>query len=196
MNGLMTFPFIIVLLFCIGDVTSVLQSSIGLISPFTQIVYNSTGSVGASIVLAAISTVVAFAAGLDLYGAAARMLWSLARENALPEIFSRIHPTLDVPVYALLVLFFPALLIPMIYIWNSTAFYGIMAGVLVFFQLTYIIPISMNLFYGRWYGGHTRGPWSMGRYGFIVDVCSCAWLIFTILFMSFPVYEPVTAENM
>ncbi|KAF1851630.1 amino acid transporter [Cucurbitaria berberidis CBS 394.84] len=196
LNALMTFPFIIALLFCIGDVDAVLVSPLGLTSPFTQILYNITGSTGGSIFLAMISTYVAFAAGVDLYGAAGRMVWCLARDKALPQVFSIVHPKYDVPVNALLLMFFPTMILPIIYIWNSTAFYGIMAGVLVFFQLSYFLPIFVNATYARWNGKQHPSAWSMGRFGWIVDIISCFCTAFIFIFMSFPVYMPLTATTM
>lgn len=123
-NAIMTIPFIITVLFCIGDPMDVLfNSQIGFTSPFTQIVLNSTGSPAAAIILNAISTYIAFAAGLDLWGATARAMWSLARDGGLPDVFARIHPTYDVPVWGLLLIVPPSLIVCMIYIFNTTAFY-------------------------------------------------------------------------
>lgn len=192
----MTFPFIIALLFCIGDVTAVLESPIGYTSPFTQIIQNITGSPAGSIFLAALSTTVAFAACLDLYGAAARMLWSLSRDHGLPHMFSLVHRRYDVPVWSLLILLVPSIIIPMIYIWNSTAFYGIMASVLVFFQTSYFLPIFINVLYGRWRGDRIRSAWSMGRTGWTVDILSSLWSAFAFVFMSFPTAMPLTGSTM
>jgi choline transport protein len=195
-NALMTWPFIITVLFCIGDIDELLASPLFFTSPFTQVVYNSTGSVAASIILNMMASLVAFAAGFDLYGAAARMIWTLSRDKALPSWLSVIHPKWDVPVNALLVLILPAIVVPMIYIWNSTAFYGIMAGVLVFFQLSYIIPIILNVTYARWNGSRIRPAWSLGRFGLPIDILSCCFSAYTIIFQSFPVYQPVDAITM
>ncbi|EXJ72489.1 uncharacterized protein A1O5_04994 [Cladophialophora psammophila CBS 110553] len=197
LNGLMTIPFIITVLFCIGDPLGVLYNSqIGFTSPFTQILFNSTGSPVAAIVLNTISSYVAFAAGLDLWGAAARAMWSLARDGGLPPSFARIHPKFDVPIECLLAMAPPALIIVMIYIFNTTAFYGIMAGVVVTFQLSYVIPIGLHLFYARRRLALTKGPWSLGRYGWAVDMVSFCFGIFMIIFMSLPTYQPVTAATM
>ena len=120
----MTISFIITVLFCIGDPLKVLYNSqIGFTSPFTQIVFNSTGSSAAAVILNLISTYIAFAAAGDLWGAAGRSMWSLARDGGLPRSFAQIHPRWDVPVIPLLVLIPPALIVVMIYIFNSTAFY-------------------------------------------------------------------------
>lgn len=179
-----------------GEVQGLMGSPIALLSPYTQILLSSTGNVAAAIVLGLSSTAIAFTAGFDLWGAAARSVWALARDGALPPIFSRVHPRLDVPIESTLVLLPPAVLIAMIYIWNGTAFYGVMAGVLVAFQMSYLIPISLNVFYARIKGNHEKGPWSLGWFGWLVDIVAFCFATFMVLFMSFPVYQPVTAENM
>ncbi|KAI1083683.1 putative GABA permease [Whalleya microplaca] len=195
-SALMTFPFIIVILFCIGDTSAVLTSRIGLMSPFTQIAVNSTGSPGLSIFMAGLSTFVAMSAGFDLWGAAARSIWSMARDNALPPIFAQIHPKFGVPVLANLVMVPPSIGIYLIYIWNTTAFYGIMAGVLVAFQLSYVLPIGINIFYTSWRKPLVKGPFNMGKFSWIVHLMAFIFGCYMILFMSFPVYYPVTAANM
>ncbi|KAI4858694.1 putative GABA permease [Hypoxylon rubiginosum] len=195
-SSISTFPFIIAVLFCIGDTSEVLASPIGLMSPFTQIVINGTGNVGVSIFLNAVSTSVAFAAGFDLWGAASRSLWSMSRDGGLPSRLGKLHPTWNVPVLGNLVLIPPSIVIYMIYIWNTTAFYGIMAGVLVAFQLSYVIPIGLCLFYARWNIELVKGPFNMGRIGWVVNALAFLFGCFMIIFMSFLVYYPVTAANM
>ncbi|XWX01641.1 hypothetical protein V2A60_009669 [Cordyceps javanica] len=196
-TALMTFPFIIAVLFCIGDVGAVLASPIGTMSPFTQILINSTSNIGLSCFLNCISSVVAMTAGFDVWGAASRSIWSMARDNALPGAFVKLHPRLKVPVLANLVLLLPSIVVFMIYIWNTTAFYGIMAGVLVAFQLSYVLPIGINIFYTVWHKRDLpKGPFNMGRFSFPVHLTAFVFGCFMILFVSFPTSYPVTAENM
>ncbi|XXH00005.1 hypothetical protein Hte_006346 [Hypoxylon texense] len=180
-SSISTFPFIIAVLFCIGDTTEVLASPIGLMSPFTQIVINGTGNVGVSIFLNAVSTSVAFAAGFDLWGAAARSLWSMSRDGGLPSSLGKLHPRWDVPVLGNLVLIPPSIAIYMIYIWNTTAFYGIMAGVLVAFQLSYVIPIGLCLFYARWNLNLVKGPFNMAANMNYTCVIIGAIMIFSLI---------------
>ncbi|KAK7428038.1 hypothetical protein QQZ08_005470 [Neonectria magnoliae] len=195
-TSIMTLPFIITVLFCIGDVDAVLGSPIGLMSPFTQVLINSTGKVGVSVFLNCLSSSVAMAAGFDLWGAAARALWSMGRDNMLPPAFAKLHPRWNVPVLANIVLIVPSIAVFMIYIWNTTAFYGIMAGVLVSFQLSYILPLGTNIFYALWKKDLVKGPFNLGRLSPIIHAIGFVFGCFMILFMSFPVYQPVTAASM
>ncbi|KAH6972373.1 GABA permease [Ilyonectria sp. MPI-CAGE-AT-0026] len=195
-TSIMTLPFIITVMFCIGDVDAVLASPIGLMSPFTQVMVNSTGNVGVSVFLNCLSSSVAMAAGFDLWGAAARAIWSMGRDNMLPAAFAKLHPRWEVPILANLVMIVPSIAIFMIYIWNTTAFYGIMAGVLVSFQLSYVLPIGVNIFYSIWKKDLAKGPFNLGRFGPIVHIIGFFFGCFMILFMSFPVYHPVSAALM
>lgn len=192
----MTFPFIITVLFCVTDINTVLASPIGYQSPFTQIIIDSTGSVGAGIALNMISTTIAWVAGVDLWGAAARAVWSMARDRALPTRLENIHPRWDVPVLANLVLVIPSLLVYLIYIWNTTAFYGIMSGVLVAFQISYLLPIGLYVFYAFRHKSLVKGPFDLGRWSLPLQAVSFAFGCFMCIMMSFPVYQPVSAANM
>lgn len=195
-SAISTFPFVVAVLFCIGDVSAVLGSPIGLLSPFTQVLFNSTANVGAAIFLNGISTSVAMAAGFDLWGAAARAIWSMARDRGLPQMFAKLHPKWEVPIMANLVLVPPTIAVAMIYIWNTTAFYGIMAGVLVAFQLSYVIPLGLYIFYAWWRKDLVNGRFNMGRYSGFCHVIGFLSGCYIVIMMSFPVYQPVTAANM
>ncbi|CAH0058165.1 unnamed protein product, partial [Clonostachys solani] len=195
-SAIMTLPFIITVLFCIGDIDAVLASPIGLMSPFTQILINSTNNIPAGIILNMIGTTVAWLAGCDLTGATSRAIWSMARDKAIPGYFAHLHPTFNVPIRAMLAPIVPSLLVYMIYIWNTTAFYGIMAGVLVAFQLSYVLPIGLYIFYWAWKKDTVKGPFDLGKASFPCHVLAFFFGCFMFLFMSFPVMQPVTAQNM
>ncbi|KAM3563821.1 hypothetical protein MY1884_001081 [Beauveria asiatica] len=169
------------------------QNSTGWDSDFVSC----TSNVGLSCFLNCISSSVAMAAGFDLWGAASRAFWSMARDKALPATLAKLHPRWNVPVLANIVLLLPSIIIFMIYIWNTTAFYGIMAGVLVSFQLSYVVPLGINIFYTTWWKRDlAKGPFSMGRFSFPVHVVAFLFGCFMVLFMSFPVNHPATAANM
>lgn len=193
----MTLPFVVVVILCIGNITEVLESPIGMMSPFTQILINSTNNVPLSCFLNCISTSVAMAAGFDLWGAASRAIWSMARDNALPPSMAKLHPRWGVPIMANVVLIVPSIVVFMIYIWNTTAFYGIMAGVLVAFQLSYVIPLGINIFYTAWFKKDlVKGPFNLGKLSFPIHVIAFFFGCFMTLFMSFPVVSPVNGATM
>ncbi|KAJ5556481.1 hypothetical protein N7494_000396 [Penicillium frequentans] len=196
LNSFITIPFIITTLFCMGDPNEILNSKIGTTSPFSQIIYNSTGSAAASVILNSVNTWTALVCGLDLWGAAARIIFSLARDNSLPARFGKIHSKLNVPLDAILVLIPLAMIICLIYIWNSTAFYGIMSCVLAVFQISYGIPIMLKVFRFREFREMEKGPWNMKYFGLAVDAVGLCFSWFITITMCLPTLHPVTAANM
>jgi len=179
-----------------GNPSDVLNSEIGYMSPFTQIIYQSTGSPVAGILLNGVSTWTAIVAVGDLLGASARIIWSLGRDGALPRRWGYLSPRWGVPVSALLVQFPVAILFTMIYIWNATAFYGLMGGTLVCFQISYFMPTALKVLNIKYFRTLPKGPWRMGWWGPFVDAISMCFSLFMIVFMSFPSLVPVTATNM
>lgn len=127
-----------------GDPNAILNSEIGYLSPFTQIVYQATGSPVASIFLHGVNTYTAIVAVGDLIGASARIIWSLGRDGALSPRLGIISPKRGVPVMAMLIQFPIVVVFAMIYTFNSTAFYGLMGGTLVCFQISYCMPIALE----------------------------------------------------
>lgn len=62
-------------------------------------------------------------------------------------------------------------------------------------NMAYLIPITTNILQGR--RALVRGKFHMGAApGLVVNGVTVAWLVFAIVFFSFPYYQPVTAENM
>lgn len=161
----------------------------------SQVYINSTGSVAAGIIINMFSTILAYVAGIDCLGSAARILWSLARDQGLPQFLTKVHEKWDVPVRAVLVVAVPSYLVGIIYIFNSTAFYGVIAGQLLAMILSYFMPIMLHLI-ARRSKKIVYGPWTLGRLGWVTDIVSVGFTLLVATFMCFPVYIPVTTENM
>ncbi|KAH7013921.1 amino acid/polyamine transporter I [Ilyonectria destructans] len=195
-NAIVTFPFIIVLTFCMGDLDSVLASPIGSMSPTTQIYINSTGSIGAGIFMNSFSTAIAFISCSDALSAGARGLFAMARDGMFPSVLAKVSPRFDVPLNALLVVSIPTSLLSLIYLGNITAFYGFISGTLVAQMLLYSIPIACMLL-AKLKSKEPRGPWRMNKMvGSIVNGAGALWAIFLLIVLSFPTALPVTADKM
>lgn len=128
-NAIITFPWLIALLYCSGNIEDVINSKIGPVSPVTQvhhphplpnadstnqppkIFFNSTNNAGLAIFLAALSTYLAFVGGIDAQGSCARTLWAMARDGAFPRWLRHVHPSLDVPVASVVVSAAPQLVV-------------------------------------------------------------------------------------
>jgi choline transport protein len=60
-------------------------------------------------------------------------------------------------------------------------------------NVAYLIPIATNMLTGRL--NMHRGTF-MGKWGWFVNGVTVAWLLFAIVFFSFPYDMPVTVQNM
>lgn len=60
-------------------------------------------------------------------------------------------------------------------------------------NIAYLVPILTNVLLGR--KTMHRGPFFMGNtVGITVNVITVAWLVFAIVFFSFPYYMPATGK--
>jgi choline transport protein len=82
LNGLMGFAMVIAVLFCLGDVDTVLATNTGY--PFMAIFLQATHSVAGSAAMAAIVTTLALCSTVGLLASTSRMFWSFARDRGLP----------------------------------------------------------------------------------------------------------------
>lgn len=146
--------------------------------------------------MASVSTYLAFVGGIDAMGSTARTLFALSRDNAFPEIFHRVHPRYDVPVWSILVCGVLQALLGLIYIGNTTAFYGILSGVLVLYMISFMLCIALHLYTKLSRRSIEYGPWNLGHWSLPLNIIALAWTIFTVIFFCFPLYQPVSAQNM
>ncbi|KAH6970548.1 amino acid permease [Ilyonectria sp. MPI-CAGE-AT-0026] len=193
-NALATFPWVIVLLFSMGSIEELVATKFGSIMPIFQIVLGATENVKASTFLNLGISVIAFLSALDMNGACARTLWSMARDNALPKIFRKVDEEWDVPIWPVVLISCISAALGCIYIGNVTAFYGIISGILVLQMTAYSIPIVLHLMQR---GKVPYGPWKMPHVvGYAVNIGALCWCILGVVFFTFPIYQPVTAQNM
>ena len=82
MNGSIGFGIIIATLFCIGDPTTIANTSYQY--PFIAIFVQATKSKGGSAVMVALILLVGLGLDIGIMAAASRMLWSFARDKGVP----------------------------------------------------------------------------------------------------------------
>ncbi|KAH1832307.1 hypothetical protein KXX27_000902 [Aspergillus fumigatus] len=106
-----------------------------------------------------------------------------------------INPHFETPFNAQLCVGIITALLGCIYLGSSTAFNAMMSSAVTINNLAYLVPILTNVLVGRRTMHH--GPFYLGHApGMAVNIITVAWLVFAIVFFSFPYYMPVTAANM
>ncbi|RAH68324.1 amino acid transporter, partial [Aspergillus aculeatinus CBS 121060] len=190
-------PFVLAIAFCMGDPNELLMSPIVNLNPLALITLNSTGSNAAAMCLSATLIIVAFTAAIDGTAAVVRIIMALGRDDAIPygSQFAKLHPKYNSPFNACHLALFLQVFIAVLYVGNSTAYYGVASGVVAMQVLSYILPIFLNLLYGKKLG-IVYGPWSMGNSRYLVNTLAVLIYVFLFVIMQLPTTLPVSATNM
>ncbi|XDG06829.1 hypothetical protein ABKA04_006444 [Annulohypoxylon sp. FPYF3050] len=192
------FCFLIAAFFCIGDIDAVANSSTGV--PLIQIIYDCTGSVGATCFLSSLITVILLVCANSIMAECSRALWAFARDKALPcsKAISSVNKKLQVPIVAIIVCMVIQAALNTIYIGTYTGFNTVISIAAEGFYVSYAIPLVSRLmshFSGapdRLKGSH----WSLGRWGVPLNLIGACYLLFAAVTFNFPSAAPIDSENM
>lgn len=195
-NGSMALAFMIVVLFTLGDLQTVLYTKTGY--PIIEMFYQATRSkVGATVLM----SMLIFNGLVSLFSCLAsvsRLTWAFARDRGLPfsNFFGYVHPKLRVPLNSLWLVTIVMVLLSLINIGSTTAFYGIISLSLLALYLSYVIPIVFIVL--RKLSGQriVYGPWNLGRWGLVINLFAIFYGIFIIVFLPFPPTLPTTVGNL
>jgi choline transport protein len=91
-NGVFSFGFIVALLYCLGDVETVLASPTGL--PIIEVFYEATGSKAATNVIMVMILIVSSIGNFGIFASVSRLTWAFARDRGLPfpDFFAYVRP--------------------------------------------------------------------------------------------------------
>lgn len=196
LNGVLGFGFLIALLFSCGNLETTLSTPTGY--PLIQIFYAATGSTSATTAMTCGIVASAVAAVLALLASASRTTWAFARDNGLPfsKWLQQVQSRRAIPINAIAVTTLLCMLLGLINIGSTAAFYAIVGVTTVALYFTYIMPIAM-ITLKRLRGEHIAyGPWRLGRFALPINLFSLVYSTFISIFMFFPAFLPVTALNM
>lgn len=142
---------------------------------------------GAAKVVEVLFTIGFLASFLALQTSASRLIWSYARDRALPaaHLLARLTRGQKQPVFALLV---ATTLGTVIIVLSQLApdFYTLMLNFTSGgFYLAFLFPLVANLVI-RLRGGWTPGPFTLGRWSAFVSVVAVVWAAFQFLNIAWP----------
>lgn len=146
-NGAVGFIMMITLLYNLGDVDTVLETTTGY--PFLQIFYDSVKSYGGATAMGAITCALVWCCAIGICTTASRMTWSFARDRGLPlsTLLSKVTPKKKIPVYALLMALGLSCLLHLIYLGSYTAFNNVVSLTINGFYCSYFIPAAFLLYH-------------------------------------------------
>ncbi|KAJ5987035.1 hypothetical protein N7451_011400 [Penicillium sp. IBT 35674x] len=147
LNSLLGFSMMLTVLFCLGDVKSVLDSATGF--PFIQIFYNSTNSYAGASVMTALIIVLTMACSIGITATASRMAWSFARDHGFPfsHYLKKVNKRTQVPLVSVSVVCGLACALTLIYIGSTTAFNDVISLTVTGFYCTYFLPSAFLLYH-------------------------------------------------
>ena len=197
-NGVLGFAYCLVLLFSLGDLDALLASPTGF--PFMQLFENTTKSVAGGTILSLVVSLLAVAANAAGLTSASRTAWAFARDRAVPfdRYFAHVNEEHQIPVRMVVFISVLEALLGLLYLGSTTAFNAVLSMSILGMYASYLLPIIFMLV--QRYRKNTsipRGVFRLGNVGgYIINIASILWLLFAMIFSTFPSYEPVNAKNM
>ncbi|RDW74548.1 putative choline transport protein [Aspergillus mulundensis] len=195
---LTAFPFAIGIIYSYRNVAESLSTNTGF--PIYYIWEKATHSPAAATVFMASLFVVSCVAFNAVHQTASRLTWSFARDDALfySKKLSSIHPTLGVPVYALILDGVLVFLVGIVYVCSSTAFNSFISTTVIVAQISFAIPAVLLILRRR--STHflpESRPFRVSNVlGYVCNVVCIIWALILTVFFCFPTVLPVTGGNM
>ncbi|KKY16533.1 putative amino acid transporter [Diplodia seriata] len=203
-NGLMGLIYCLVLLFALGDLSSLLASPTGF--PFMQLFLNVTHSRAGATILALFISLIAMAANAAGTTSTSRTAWAFARDRAAPcsAYFAHVDERSQVPLRMVLATAALQGLLGFVYLAGATAFNAVLSMAVLGMYASYILPVAYMLAYGRRTDSSPvkdaatkiTPAFTLGAWGPWVNAASVAWLAVAMVFSTFPSVRPVTPQNM
>ncbi|PYI03918.1 amino acid transporter [Aspergillus sclerotiicarbonarius CBS 121057] len=213
--------FLLSLMFSVQDYSSLSNSPTGL--PIAELFRQATQSRGGAFSLVFLLCVAVGPSVIGSQLSTGRILWAFARDDGLPfsKFCSKVNPRFKTPINAQLCVGIVIALLGCIFLGSSTAFNSMMSSAVyaphsphtqhqqaevprflttdadcrTINNIAYLVPILTNVLLRR--KTMHRGPFSLGFVaGMTVNGITVAWLVFAIVFFSFPYDRPVTVSNM
>ncbi|PWY75110.1 GABA permease [Aspergillus heteromorphus CBS 117.55] len=192
------FAFLLVLCFCIGDITATADSATGV--PVIQIFYDSTGSKAAACILASMIAVIVIVAGNNILAEGSRCVYAFARDNGLPfsQFLAKVDKKRQVPVNAIILTLVVQLALDAIDFGTSTGFETVIAISTEGFYLSYAMALSSRLL--GYITNHHRtltGSFSLPPgTSIMLNVLGLLFLLFASITFNLPSTYPVTKDSM
>ncbi|EJD40362.1 putative choline transporter Hnm1 [Auricularia subglabra TFB-10046 SS5] len=187
--------YLIVLMFSAQDYAALADTSTGL--PLAELFRQATQSTGGAFALTFLLWVAIGPCMVGSQLSTSRVVWAFARDRGLPFSgnFARVSKKFDVPVNAQLLVTAVCAALGCLYLGSSTAFNAMLGSAVTINNVAYLIPILTNVLQDRQLP--VRGKFHMRHWpGMFVNAITIAWLVFAIVFFSFPYVRPVSAQNM
>jgi amino acid transporter len=189
-SAVVGYVLLMILTWCIpnGDVATTAKDAY----PALQIAYGNLAPALGHLVAIIIGGAM-WLCGLASITSMARMWYAFARDDGMPgaRLLKRVHPELRTPVWSIVVTSALAVLITV----YAAAFTVVTSISTIALYLAYAIPVYLNWRNRRRGAGEytTRAtaPWTLGRFGPVINVVALVWVAFIAVVFALPPNELV-----
>lgn len=195
LSGVSGLVMAIVYSFCTIDPSALLDPIGG--QPIFQLFVDALQSKPLVIVAAIIYCIVVVLGCIFFVTTLSRVVWSFSGHAGTPlgATLGFVHPRLGLPVHAVYAVTLAASLLCLLEFGPDLILNACFGAGGICAAVSFGIPICCLLLGGRQQLSASR-PFSMGRFGAVVNFVAVIWQLFQVVFLAFPVYYPVTARNM
>lgn len=185
---------VVPILFVLPDVQMLLAVPSG--QPIGLLFKTVTGSAAGGFGLLFLILGVLFFAGVGALTAASRCTYAFSRDGAIPgsRLWSKVNHRLDVPLWGIVLSTVIDCLLGLLYFGSTAAFNSFTGVATICLATSYGVPILISLLRGRRLVKHS--PFSLGKFGFIINLITIIWIAFAIVLFCMPISIPVTASTM
>ncbi|KAG8932771.1 hypothetical protein FRC03_003310 [Tulasnella sp. 419] len=186
--------YLIPILFVLPEISDLLAAPLG--QPIPVLFKTVIGSPGGGFGLLFLILGIALFAGVGALTAACRCTWAFSRDGGIPfsNIWSRVNHTYNIPIWALVLSTVVDCLLGLIYLGSSAAFNAFTGVATICLSVSYGIPILVSLIRGRKLV--RNATYSLGKFGFIINIITVLWITFAIVLFTMPTAIPVTPTTM
>lgn len=194
-GGLAGLFFILPICFTLPPLADIIDAPAAQALPF--IFHTVMGSPGGGLGLTFLVLGVTIFCSISITVAASRCTWAFARDDAIPlsRLWATVHPTLNVPVWSLVLVTVVQMLLGLINLGSSSAFTAFVSVGVIALGVSYGIPIAISMLNGRREVMNAR--WNCGNLvGWTINCVALVWICFEVVLFSMPTALPVTAITM
>lgn len=186
--------YLVALMFSVQDYAALSTTNTGL--PLAELFRQVTQSAGGAFGLTFILFIALGPCVVSSQLSTSRVLWAFARDGAMPfsATWARVSDRFGIPFNAQLLVTAANAALGCLYLGSSTAFNSMLGAAVTVNNISYLIPIGTNMLTGR--KNMFKGTFHMGKWAWLVNGVTVCWLVFAIVFFSFPYSQPVTVQNM
>ncbi|KAI7215602.1 putative GABA permease [Hortaea werneckii] len=186
--------YLVPVLFVLPDIKALLNTASG--QPIGLVFKSATGSAGGGFGLLFLILGILIFAGTGALTASSRCAYAFARDGAIPgsRWFGTTNEKLGIPLWGLVLSTVVDSLLGLIYFGSTAAFNSFTGVATICLSCGYGLPILVSVLRGRKMVKHST--FSLGKFGYLVNIICLCWIAFAIVLFSFPVSLPVTAASM